>query len=130
MGQLTDLTESFRRCTAQPYFFDRFYARLFELLPTAKPLFDQVDMGHQQAMIRKGITSFLLLAASGKVDSEFLDGVRGSHGEEGMQLSEREYGYWVDALIDTIRATDPEFSRELGLAWRKVLERGVRELLR
>ncbi|MDH5526000.1 MAG: hypothetical protein OEY97_01670 [Nitrospirota bacterium] len=130
MGQLTELTESFRRCTAQPYFFDRFYARLFELLPSVKPLFDKVEMEHQQAMIRKGITSFLLMAASGNADSEFLHGVRHSHGEEGMKLTGRDYGYWVDAMIDTIQATDPDYTRELGDAWRRVLERGIQELMR
>ncbi len=34
-------------------------------------------------------------------------------------------GYWMDALIDTVKAYDPQYENVTGDAWRRVLEPGV-----
>ncbi|MDH4229233.1 MAG: hypothetical protein OEW11_05725 [Nitrospirota bacterium] len=128
MGTLTELTQSLQRCTAQPGFFDRFYARLFELAPALRPMFDLVDMETQQAMIHKGITAFLVTASGARKESEFLSSVRASHGSQGLGLGPRDYAHWVNALLDTISVCDPLYSPQLGLQWRQVLEGGIRTL--
>lgn len=126
MGNLTDVTESYKRCLRDAAFFDRFYARLFERVPEVAPLFEKVEFSAQRIMIRKGITNLLLWASGTDGAEASLREIHHTHGPGGLDLDPGLYRHWLEALIQTVAETDPAFTPQLGQSWRDVLADGLR----
>jgi hemoglobin-like flavoprotein len=102
-------------------FFEEFYIR-FLAQPEIRELFKNTDMKRQAAMLRK---SFFVLAGfyvtslpSGEMERLGLIHAR-------LGVSPKYYDQWLDALVATVRALDPEADLATEMAWRWALTPGI-----
>ncbi len=57
-----------------------------------------------------------------------LERLNQTHGPRGLQITPAMYRIWLDCFVGALRATDPEFSEELGQKWRSKLEPALERL--
>lgn len=117
---------SFQRCCGQgDDFFDAFYARLSEKAPEIGPMFAQTNMRRQNALLRRGIDN-LLAHAEGVADaSNELVRLGELHGRDQLDVRPDLYSLWVEALMESVRESDPQFDEMTEAAWRDVLASGI-----
>ncbi len=119
---------SFDRLEGQAMAFaDAFYAKLFELRPSAAPLFEHTDMRRQNKMLMDTLS----LAVRGLDDfSKLESAVRElgqRHVDYGVEL--RDYKFVGQALIETLeQLLGDAFTPEAELAWREVYSTLVRTM--
>lgn len=115
--------QSYGRCCQNERFFEEFY-RIFRGKSEAiRAQFENTDMAEQRRLLRAGISWMIMYARGGS--GVKLRSLGASHSRDGYDVDPALYGYWVDALVETVEQFDPEFDSELGLQWREVLRPGV-----
>lgn len=119
--------QSYGRCCKNELFFVDFYDRFMGSSPEIRAMFMDTDMKQQRHLLRNGIMQ-LILHARGMPDSK-LRALGESHSRGGYNIRPDMYGTWLDALMDTVRKHDPEYSDTLASAWRRALQPGI-ELIR
>lgn len=118
---------SFDRCSAAPDFLAAFYRNFFVACPEAKPLFAKTDLDRQAKALRDAI-GLLLIAPffSTEPNAEtLLAGVAEKHSRRHLGIEPRFYPPFVDTLIATVAAFDPEYGPAVERAWRTAIARGV-----
>jgi len=130
VATISDVIDSFKRCQESADFCDRFYARLFEARPDVRPMFDRVDRRVQHMMVRKGVTMMLLHVAGVAGADKGFARVRALHGPGGVGVSPDQFTAWGECLVAMVREADPDCTDALADAWRDVLKKGVRSLMR
>lgn len=124
----TDLVfQSYGRCCRRDDFFIDFYDNFMSSSDAIKQRFVNTDMAAQRHLLRNGIMQ-LILHARGMPDRK-LRALGESHNRHHYNIKPEWYGLWLDALMKTVRQHDPDYSPELGEAWREVLTPGI-ELIR
>lgn len=115
---------SYQRCLNAPDFFPSFYQRFFESCPEVKPMFAQTDFERQHKLLQHAIGLLLSYHASER-EPNLLTRVAERHGRKELQVNPSHYSSFVASLIDTVRQFDPEFSPEVGEAWREATRAGI-----
>lgn len=119
--------QSYGRCCKEELFFADFYDRFMGSSTEIRAMFVDTDMKQQRHLLRNGIMQ-LILHARGMPDTK-LRALGKSHSRGGYNIRPDMYGVWLDALLDTVRKHDPDYSEEVGVAWRRALQPGI-ELIR
>ncbi|MCH8497493.1 MAG: globin [Marinobacter sp.] len=120
----TDLVfQSYGRCCARDGFFEDFYRFFMASADEIRARFQDTDMAAQRHLLRNGIMQ-LILHARGMPDRK-LRALGESHSRGKYNIPPQWYGLWLDALIITVKAHDPEYDAALGEAWREVLTPGI-----
>ena len=81
-------------------------------------------MDEQVRMLQKGmyqLISFYLV----KADSSSLKSIAISHNRSHYDIAPELYDLWLDALLETLKELDPEYTKELRLAWQIVMTPGI-----
>jgi len=112
---------SFRRCNADCEFIDHFYQRFMESSPEVTAKFAAVDMDHQAVMMRASL-ELLLRHAPRRTELAPLVEL---HSRRGVDIPPRLYQCWLDSLLGTVKAHDPQCDDALLGAWRRVLLPGI-----
>lgn len=119
------VNDSYGTCCLSPGFFDDFYTNFLSSSPEIAPKFARTNMSRQKQLLREGI-SFMIMYYGGAAMAETkVRGLGLSHSQARLDIEPRLYALWVDSLMKTVAAHDPQFNRERELAWRRVLERGI-----
>ncbi len=105
-------------------FFDAFYQHFLSASPEVRMLFRNTDMAHQRSMLKKSFFSLVAFYASGAVD-DVLHKIAHTHSARALNIEPHLYDLWVECLIDTVRAFDPEYNDDVELAWRLILSPGI-----
>jgi hemoglobin-like flavoprotein len=119
---------SFDRCSAVPDFLAGFYRHFFAACPEAQPLFARTDFQRQVKLLRDAIGLLLIapfLATDGAQAPTLLSKVAERHSRRHLNIEPRFYPPFVDSLIATIAASDPEYSPAVEAAWRAAIAKGV-----
>lgn len=116
---------SLQRCTADPDFMLSFYERFLASSDAVKQMFVGVDLVKQRLMLGTALTTMAGLQTLSPNDVDQLEKIARVHGPNGLNIAPAMYDTFVDTMIDTVRATDPEFDDQVKDAWRSVLRRGV-----
>ncbi|SHF90434.1 hypothetical protein SAMN04487965_2911 [Microbulbifer donghaiensis] len=119
--------QSYGRCCNNEQFFVDFYDRFMGSSDEVRALFVDTDMKQQRHLLRNGIMQ-LVMHARGMPDSK-LRALGQSHSRNGYNIRPEWYRLWLDALLDTLRQHDGEFSAEVESAWRRAILPGI-ELIR
>jgi hemoglobin-like flavoprotein len=130
VATISDVIDSFKRCQESPDFCDRFYARLFEVRPDVRPLFDRVDVRTRHMMVRKGVTMMLLHVAGVAGADRTFERVRTLHGPGGLGVTGDQLAAWAECMVEMVREVDSDCTDDLAETWREVLDQGVRSLMR
>ena len=115
--------QSYGRCCKEELFFVDFYDRFMGASDEIRAMFIDTDMKQQRHLLRNGIMQ-LVLHARGMPDTK-LRALGQSHSRTGYNIRPDMYAVWLDALLYTVRKHDPEYSDNIGAAWRRALTPGI-----
>ncbi|HSE44212.1 MAG TPA: globin domain-containing protein [Gemmatimonadales bacterium] len=115
---------SYQRCQEIPGFFEAFYERFFAACPAARPMFAKTDFTRQHKVLRHAIG--LLLAYDEQAPGpNLLSRLAERHGRTDLKVDPSHFDVFVESLIQTVGAFDPQFTADTEFAWREATARGV-----
>ncbi|KAF0809325.1 hypothetical protein A167_01917 [Alcanivorax sp. S71-1-4] len=115
--------QSYGRCCNREPFFEDFYRIFINRSDAVRAMFVNTDMAEQRRLLRAGI-SWLVMHARGAPGGKLRD-LGKTHDRDGYNVPPALYEVWLDALMDTVKLHDPQYSAELDRQWRAVLKPGI-----
>lgn len=118
---------SFNRCRASAGFLDDFYRRFVSSSEEVRAKFAGTDMERQVRMLEDSLF-VLAVAVQGKGGSLArgdLPRIAARHSSQDLDIRPALYDLWLECLIDTVRAHDPQFDGKIEAAWRSTLAFGI-----
>ena len=116
---------SYDRCCTVPRFFEDFYSTFFARCPPAKPMFERTDFERQRKLLRHAFGLLLIFPKQPAGEPTILARVAERHSRRELGVDPSLYHPFIDALIDTVRRCDPDFTPAVEDAWRRTVRRGV-----
>lgn len=123
MNTYDAVMQSYGRCCAVPEFFEEFYATFLTSSPKVRAKFATTDMPAQRLLLRQGILN-LVMHARGMPDTK-LKALAETHSRAQLNIEPELYGFWIEALMQTIKRHDAEFDSVIDHQWRDVLDKGI-----
>jgi hemoglobin-like flavoprotein len=121
--------ESLQRCNTSPRFLERFYNRFLASSPKVREKFAHTDFVRQRRVLR---ASFYLIVLAAEDEDEgpqrYLDQLARRHSIKDLDIGSELYDLWLDALLETVRESDPEFGPQVEDAWERMMAVGIRYL--
>jgi len=120
---------SLKRCEARPDFLDVFYENFLASSPKVAEKFAGTDFARQKEALRASFHHLLLVARDPTQGPDpYLEDVAVRHGAGHLAIGAHLYDLWLDSLIETVRACDPECFPEVETAWEEVMMVGIHYL--
>jgi hemoglobin-like flavoprotein len=116
---------SFERCSAAEDFLQAFYRTFFALCPPAKPLFAKTDFDKQIRLLKHAIGLLLSFPGQPRTEPGVLSRVAERHSRRDLNIAPKFYPFFVDALVQTARHFDAQWTPAVEDAWRATLAEGV-----
>lgn len=123
MGDADLVFQSYGRACNNPSFFEDFYSNFMGKSPDIRAMFVNTNMEAQRGLLRGGVL-WLIMHARGMSDTK-IRALGESHSKKNMNINPMFYGFWLDALVETVQRYDPDFTSELELCWRATLRPGI-----
>lgn len=121
----TEVFNSFNRVKEDKQFIVRFYQHLFKVRPETEAYFSNVDFEKQKTLIIRGI-EFALKSIQGDEESKTqMIRISKTHAKNNMDISPHLYYYWIEALVYTLKNSDPDWYDDLEYYWTEVITRPV-----
>jgi hemoglobin-like flavoprotein len=118
--------ESLARCTADPVFLDAFYQRFLASSPKVREKFANTDFAHQKLALHSSFNLLLRAAQEGGGGPEaYLTELADRHNAAHLGIGAELYDLWLDSLLATVAACDPQCSPAVEQAWEKVMGVGI-----
>lgn len=114
--------ESMKRCLADQKFMDRFYEG-FMAFPETREKFKNTNMAMQKIVLKSSL--HLILAVAKGYRSDGMNKLAISHNRYNRAITPNLYGYWLDAMVNAVKLTDPQISPTIERAWREVMQVGT-----
>ncbi|MCP8898171.1 globin [Gilvimarinus xylanilyticus] len=115
--------QSYGRCCIRDQFFSDFYDCFMGKSDEIRQMFVDTDMPSQRHLLRNGIMQ-LILFSRGLPDSK-LKALGESHSRHGYDIKPHLYNIWLEALLETLRQHDKQYSPQVESAWRHALTPGI-----
>ncbi|MCM3875680.1 MAG: globin [Thermoanaerobaculia bacterium] len=120
---------SLKRCEARRDFLDVFYENFLASAPEVSEKFAHTDFARQKEALRASFHHLLLVARDPKQGPDpYLEEVAVRHGAGHLAIGAHLYDLWLDSLLDTVRACDPECLPGVEAAWEEVMMVGIHYL--
>lgn len=116
---------SYDRCCTATHFFEDFYRNFFTRCPPARPMFAHTDFERQHKLLRHAFGLLLNFPQQRAGEPTILTRVAERHGRRDLGVDPALYQPFIEALIDTVRDCDPDFTHAVEDAWRRTVHRGV-----
>jgi hypothetical protein len=121
---------SLQRCTDRPGFLELFYDLFLASSPLVREKFAATDFVKQREALRSSLGLMLRAARQdGAEPPTFLDHLAQRHGASQLGVGSAYYDLWLDSLLAAVKATDPQWTPEVALAWEGAMGIGIRYLL-
>jgi len=121
----SQVMQSFGRCcSSEDSFFQSFYDYFFNASPAIRSHFQNFDLQDEKKVIRNAVLNIILYARG--MSSEPLQAIAKRNAKSNLDIPPAAYPIWIDCWIQAIKQYDAEFNSDLEVAWRKVLENGVK----
>ena len=105
-------------------FFRRFYEYFFERSDEIKSKFKDTDMESQVRILQKSMYHMIGVYVL-KTEHEYLRRIAVTHNRSNYDIKPEYYDHWIEAMVSTVRELDPQFDREIELAWRIAVTPGI-----
>jgi hemoglobin-like flavoprotein len=126
---LATFDRSLARCTSQTRFLDLFYEKFLASSPKVGEKFKGTDFVRQKRALKASLHMILLAAQDDDGDpGRYLSDVAERHGVKQLDVGAELYDLWLDSLLDTVEACDPEYTPEVRRAWEEVMMVGIHYL--
>lgn len=116
---------SYKRCGDLPGFFESFYRNFLSVCPEAAPRFARTDFARQNKLLRHAVGVLLIFPNQADSEPTLLNRIAERHSRRDLDIPAVLYPPFVNSLIATVKQYDPEFTSEIGDAWRRTVEKGV-----
>jgi hemoglobin-like flavoprotein len=116
---------SYDRCCTVPHFFEDFYKNFFTRCPQARPMFANTDFERQHKLLRHAFGLLLNFPQQRAGEPTILTRVAERHSRRDLGVDPSLYQPFIEALIDTVRHCDPNFTHAVEDAWRRTVHQGV-----
>ena len=118
---------SLKRCLAAPGFLESFYERFVGSSEEVREKFRNTDMKRQARVLEESLY-VVANAVQGEENSlarGALPAARGPARPAGPRHPPGLYDLWIECLVETARAHDPQFAPAVEAAWRETLTFGA-----
>ena len=115
--------QSLDRASAEGTFFDDFYNSFIASGEDVASFFSNTDMERQKRKMKSSLHMMTMLIDETPGADMYMEHLARVHHR--YEIPASMYQVWLDALIDTVRKNDPEFSGELEQVWRRVIGKGI-----
>lgn len=118
---------SLKRCLAAPAFLESFYERFVASSEEVRERFRGTDMKRQVRVLEDSLY-VVANAVQGEENSlarGALPALAARHGRQGLDIPPALYDLWIECLVETARAHDPQFAPAVEAAWRETLTFGA-----
>ncbi|QDU82379.1 Flavohemoprotein [Polystyrenella longa] len=129
MTTVETVRESYARCRQNPDFFDAFYDHFARKSSEIGPLFSNTDMQKQNELLSDAIVSLISFAKGDSAARQHIEEIRLSHDRYQLNIKPKWYPFWIEALLDTIKESDPDCTPELLENWQTVIQPGIDHIL-
>jgi hemoglobin-like flavoprotein len=116
---------SYSRCQDQPDFLLAFYRQFFRICPAAEPLFARTDLDRQARLLQHALGLLLAFPAQPLKEPTVLTRLAIRHGPDDLNIDPAWYPLFLEALVTTVSAHDPQFTARTAEAWREALRPGL-----
>lgn len=116
---------SYDRCLANGEFYDTFYDTFLAKSDEIPPLFANTDFRRQKQMIRLSVRMLVRLGLGEPGTKIAIEKLAESHSRREHNIRAELYDLWLDALCESIKKHDPEYSSELEQQWRDTMQAGI-----
>lgn len=127
---LDTFRQSLKRCLATPEFLHDFYDRFIGSGDEVREKFRKTEFPRQTRVLADSL--YVLAMAAESRDDAFawqeLDRLGAAHSRAGLDVDPKHYDTWLTCLVDAAGTYDPEFTPEVGQAWRAALSPGIEHL--
>ena len=128
--QIDAFRRRLKRCLATPEFLHDFYELFMASDDAIRQKFAKTEFPRQTRVLAD---SLYLMAMAAESQSEAfawkeLDRLAQGHSRAGLDIDPRHYETWLDCLVAAAKKHDPEFTKDVGLAWRASLAPGIEHL--
>lgn len=113
--------DSYHRSRNHASFAKHFYDHLFFLNPKTKDFFAKTDFDHQEKALMRGLDFFFQYFDGDENARRQMTRLAKVHSAEGLKIHPHYYYYWGEALILTIKQTDPKYYHDLEYYIREVI---------
>jgi len=122
-----NVKKSYGRCVftheAKEKFFQQFYETFLKSHPDIGALFVSTDFEKQNSMLKNAINMSILYAEKqDDLAKDVLTNISRSHSSKRHNVKPEYYDYWLNSLIKTLQACDPNFNQELEQNWRDMMQ--------
>ena len=122
--------ESYGRCLQDKGWIKNFYDILMKSSPEIPPHFNNTDFDKQISLLSNGI-SYLIMYANGDSFAEAMVGNQvSSHDRYNLNIPPNLYVFWIESLIKSVKNCDPNFDLSIEQGWRKVVQKGIDDLIK
>lgn len=119
---------SFARAVGTGSYNEEFIRRFYEIFMSQSEevagLFTRTNMASQKTMLHDSLHLMAEFFFERRVTPQ-LERLAFVHSRAAVDIRPELYELWLSALSETVAEFDPEYSREIDLAWRLVLSPGV-----
>ncbi len=116
---------SYDRCLANGEFYDTFYDTFLAKSEEIPPLFAKTDFRRQKQMIRLSVRMLVRLGLGEPGTKVAIEKLGETHSRPQHNIRAELYTYWLDALCESIKKHDPEYTPELEQQWRDTMRAGI-----
>ena len=129
-GPVDIFRASLKRCLATPDFLHDFYELFMASDDAIRQKFAKTEFPRQTRVLADSLY-LMAIAADSKADAfawKELDRLAERHSRTGLDIDPLHYESWLDCLVVAAKKHDPEFTKEVGQAWRASLGPGIEHL--
>ena len=118
---------SLRRCLAKPEFLMYFYELFLDSSDEVRAKFEGTDFARQKQVLRDSFFVLEMLSEStpGSPAWSAVQRLAVTHDRHHRDIRPEHYDLWLDCLLRSVAEHDPEYTEEVGRAWRESLRTGI-----
>jgi hemoglobin-like flavoprotein len=124
-ADLETFADSFDRCMATDRFFTIFYDRFRASSPAVATRFANTDARRQQRAVRASL--YLIMTCCARIEPDFtpLEGLAQRHSRQQLDIGPELYRFFLESLIETVRACDEKFNPAVERVWREIMQLAI-----
>jgi hemoglobin-like flavoprotein len=118
---------SLKRCLAAPGFLDAFYERFTSSSDEVREKFRTTDMKRQARVLEDSlyVVANAVQGEEGSLARGALPALAARHSRGDLDIRPGLYDLWIECIVETARAHDPQFDAAIERAWRETLAFGA-----
>ena len=125
--QTNQVMASFYRCRRDKKFLDSFYSVFMAKSPEIAEMFAETDFKIQKLVLRQSLLEMICFDRG--MDGTHEEIERLGHRHKELGITPHMYSMWLDALCESIKKHDDEYTPDLEQNWRAAMRKSIDEMI-